>query len=150
MTREVLLTIKGLQFSFEKEGVEEEAIETVMAAEYFNRNGSHYIVYEEPCEDSEEVTQTRIKYRDGYLEVTKKGFANVHMIFEEKKKNISGYSTPFGEILVGIEAKKVKFTEDASHIHVDAEYELEINYEYIADCRIVIEVQAKEKSTSEE
>ncbi len=149
MTKEVLLTIKGLQFSFGREGMEEETIETVMAAEYFYRNGSHYIIYEEPCEDNEEITQTRIKFRDGYLEVTKKGFVNVHMIFEEKKKNISGYSTPFGEILVGIEAKRVKFTEEASHIHADVEYELEINYEHVADCRITIEVQAKEKSTAE-
>lgn len=141
MTKEVLLSLKGLQYGAE-EG--EEAIETITPAEYYNRNGSHYILYDEVAEDNSETTKNIIKFRDNYLEVTKKGLVNVHMVFEENKKNITNYETPYGEIIVGVDTESVKLTQAEERILVEVVYILDVNYIHMANCTISVDVRARE------
>ena len=51
MTKEVLLCIQGLQFEEDARNDEElDKIETICTGEYYNRNGAHYIMYEEMTE----------------------------------------------------------------------------------------------------
>lgn len=140
MTKDVLVAIKGLQF---ESGQEDMDIETVTAAEYYKRNDSHYVIYEEACEGFEGTTRNIIKFKDNSLDLTKKGLVNVHMIFEENKKNMTNYSTPFGDILIGIDARRIRMQEEGERIHVDVDYALEINYEHMADCRISMNIQSK-------
>lgn len=140
MTKEVLLAIKGLQFDGSEEDTE---IETVTSAEYYKKNDSHYVIYEEASEGFEETTRSMIRFREHSLDLMKKGLVNVHMVFEENKKNMTNYSTPFGDILIGIDARKVQLKEEDELIHVDVEYALEINYEHLADCKITMNIQAK-------
>ena len=56
-------------------------------------------LYEEVMEGQKESTRNMIKVRDNYMELTKKGAVNVHMIFEKNKKNITYYNTPYGSLL---------------------------------------------------
>lgn len=143
MTKDVLLAIKGLQFDGSEEDTE---IETVTSAEYYKKNNSHYVIYEEAFEGFEGTTKNVIKFKNNSLDLTKKGLVNVHMIFEENKKNMTNYSTPYGDILIGIDARKIRMKEEEAKIHVDVEYALEINYEHLADCHISIGIQAKGES----
>lgn len=140
MTKEILLSMKGIQL----DSIGEESnIETVTKAEYYKRNNSHYVIYEEVAEGFEQTTRNIIKFKDNSFDVTKKGLINVHMIFEKDKKNLTNYTTPFGNILIGIDAKKVSVEEEESQIKVDVDYALEVNYEYLADCKITMNIQAK-------
>ena len=70
----------------------------------------------------------------------------MHMIFEEKKKNVTDYKTPFGSILIGIDTRQICVEENEHQIHVNVDYALEINYEHLADCQISMDVRAKECS----
>lgn len=141
MTKDVLLAIKGLQFDA---NAEESNVQTITAAEYYKRNNSHYVVYEEATEGAEESTKNIIKFRDKALELTKKGLINVHMLFEENKKSLTNYSTPFGDILIGIDAKKITMSDEEGMIRVNVDYALEVNYEFLADCRISMEISERE------
>ena len=141
MTKDVLLAIKGLQFG---EADEEANIQTITAAEYYKRNNSHYVIYEEVEEGMEQSTKNIIKFGENTLELTKKGLVNVHMIFEENKKSLTNYATPFGDILVGIDAKKVTMKDEEDRIHVNVDYALEVNYEFLADCKISMEISNRE------
>ena len=143
MTKDELLAIKGLQFDGSEEDTE---IETVTSAEYYKKNNSHYVIYEEAFEGFEGTTKNILKFKDNSLDLTKKGLVNVHMIFEENKKNMTNYSTPYGDILIGIDASKIRMQEEEEKIHLDVEYALEINYEHLADCHISIGIQAKGES----
>ena len=49
MTKEVLVSISGLQFELDEK--ETEAIEVICPGEYYFRNGKHYIIYEELIEE---------------------------------------------------------------------------------------------------
>lgn len=141
MTKDVLLSLRGLQFDTSSE--DGDTIETITPAEYYKRNESHYVLYEEAVEGFAESTKNVLKFKDHVLDLTKKGPINVHMIFEEKKKNMTNYSTPYGDILIGIDTRSVEMTEEEERIVVDVDYALEVNYEHLADCKIKVDIRSK-------
>lgn len=141
MTEDVLLSVKGLQIM---EEAKEEEVEVVAPGRYRFQNGKHYISYEEAVEGSKERIQNLIKISEESVEVTKRGFANVHMVFEKHKRNMSYYDTPFGKFLISILAKNIQITSDHEKIETKVDYSLEINYEHMADCSIEIEINPKD------
>ncbi|MGN0350015.1 MAG: DUF1934 domain-containing protein [Roseburia sp.] len=141
MTKDVLVKISGLQFAGEQET---EPVEVITAGDYYKRNGKHYIIYDEVMEGFEEPTHNVIKLNDEYLDITKKGASNVHMVFEKNKKNVSYYYTPYGSLLIGIDAREVKVHETEDSIDVEVKYALEVNYEHLADCNITMNIISKE------
>ncbi len=141
MAEEVIVKIRGLQMMDQ----DSDTIETISPGNYYLKNGKHYILYDEVTEGVEEPTHNRIKIQPGYMELLKKGITNVHMVFEEGKKNQTYYYTPFGSLLIGIDARMVKISENAETISAEVEYALEINNEFVADCHIFIEVSFNKK-----
>ncbi|MDE7445479.1 MAG: DUF1934 domain-containing protein [Lachnospiraceae bacterium] len=141
MTKEILLSLKGLQMENREDA---QAMETITPADYYQRNGSHYVIYEEMMEGSTAATRNRIKFNDSCLEVSKKGCVNVQMLFEENKKNMTSYMTPYGNILIGIDTESISVEERENQIHVEVEYTLEANYQHLADCRIEMELRPRE------
>ncbi|MDE6064203.1 MAG: DUF1934 domain-containing protein, partial [Lachnospiraceae bacterium] len=97
MTKDVLLAIKGIQFDASEA---ESNVQTITAAEYYEKNSSRYVIFEETEEGTDEKTKNIIKFKDNMMELTKRGFVNVHMLFEENKKNLTNYATPFGDVLI--------------------------------------------------
>lgn len=140
MTKDVLLRIRGLQTVGEGE---EEPIEVIAPGTYFEKNGKHYIKYDEVLEGFEGTVQNLIKVDRSSMEVTKRGIANVHMVFEENKKNLTYYNTPFGNLLVGISATDIALDAGEDSLDIRVDYALEVNYEHLADCTISMNVQAK-------
>ncbi len=141
MEKEILFGLKGLQI----ESGEEAELETITQAEYYQRNGNHYVVYEELMEGFTDITKNIFKFRENCLEVTKRGVINVHMIFENQKKNMTSYQTPFGNILIGIDTENIEIEEQEDRIQVHVDYALEANYQHIADCRIDMDLCSKKE-----
>lgn len=135
MTDEILLKIRGLQMSND----DSDTIETICPGKYYFKNGKHYFIYEEVVEGFTETTMNRIKLQSGYMELFKKGVTNVHMVFEEGKKNQTYYYTPFGSLLIGIDTSKVAIEETENAITVEVDYAMEMNNEFVANCHISIE-----------
>ena len=88
-------------------------------------------------------TKNTIKITDKSVEVKKKGVTNVQMIFEENKKNLTYYATPFGNLQMGIAATKIAVKEEEQGLNLAIDYALEINAEHAADCQIQINVKPK-------
>ena len=61
MTKDVIVTISGLQFAQE---TETEPVEIVTAGSYYKKNGKHYIIYDEVNEGFSETTRNIIKLND--------------------------------------------------------------------------------------
>ncbi|MDO4305043.1 MAG: DUF1934 domain-containing protein [Bacillota bacterium] len=141
MTKEVLLSLKGLQLESCDAGQE---LETITPADYYMKNGSHYIIYDEVMEGFDDVTKNMIKFQDSSLEVTKKGLVNVHMVFERNKKNMTSYATPYGNILIGIDTGAFLLEEEEDQIKVQVAYTLEANYQFLADCKIEMNICPRE------
>lgn len=140
MTKEVLVSVRGLQFM---DGTANEPVELSTSGEYYQRNGKHYLIFDEVMEGFEGTTRNVVKLADGFLEITKKGAANVHMLFEQGKKNLACYHTLYGALMIGIEANDIKLLASEHEIHACADYALEVNGEHMADCSIEIRMKSK-------
>lgn len=141
MTKDVIVSLSGLQFS--EDGMNE-PVEVITTGDYYNKNGRHYVVYDEIMEGFEGTTRNRIKFGENFLDITKKGVANVHMIFEKDRKNLTFYNTPFGNILIGVDARSIKLKEEEHSIEVLADYALEVNYKHLADCTIRMHIRSRD------
>ena len=58
------------------------------------------------------------------------------------EKNVTYYYTPYGSILIGVEGKRIALSETDERIEIQADYGMEVNYEYLADCSITVCVTA--------
>lgn len=142
MDKNVLIHIKGLQMMDPTD--EQEPIELVVPGQYYFKNGSHYLRYEELMDEtSAEPTVNYIKISSKAVEVRKKGLVNVHMVFERGKKNMTYYSTPYGTVEMGIAATGVMIEESENGIDMKVDYALEMNEEYVADCYLTVSAQSK-------
>ena len=142
MQKEVLIHVRGLQM-MDAQG-DQEPIEIVVPGQYYFRNGSHYLRYEEILDESSEPTVNYIKMSERGLEVSKKGLVNVHMVFEQGKKNMTYYTTPYGTVLLGIAAINRVISESEENLHMKAVYALDMNEEHVADCYLAIQVQPRD------
>ena len=133
MTKEVLISVSGLQFG---DDTDHDPIEVITSGNYYKKKNKHYVLYEEIMEGFDGVTKNVIGFDDGVLNLTKSGVTNVHMVFEENKRNITNYITPYGNILIGVDAKKVDIRESEEQIQINIDYALDVNYEHLADCQI--------------
>ena len=140
MTKEVLITICGLQAGPDTDG---EPIEMITTGEYFYKNNKHYIIYEEAMEGETRTNKNRIKLSDKTMELHKSGMVSVKMLFEENKKNVTQYYTPYGALTMGIDTKKIEVTESEHEMHIAVDYVLEMNEEFVANCNITINVRSK-------
>lgn len=142
MTKDVLVTIAGLQYEIDSE----EPIEVITVGQYFCKNEKHYVLYDEILEEMNEVCKNRIKISGDTVEILKTGASNVHMVFELGKKNLTYYNTPFGNLLIGIDTTKIVCSETEEAIELSIEYGLEVNYSHVSDCSITVKVAPKKSS----
>lgn len=142
MTKEILLTLSGLQMLGDGE---DEPVEVLTVGEYYNRNGKHFIKYEEVVEGFTQTGHNLIKFNRDSLEVIRKGISETHMVFRKNEKNRTYYQTPFGNLLIGVTASEILIREEPDLIDVTVDYELEVNCERIADCTIHLSVRPREE-----
>ena len=126
MTKDVLITIRGVHTMDE----EDNDVEMIVRGDYYQKNGKHYVLYEELLEGFKEPVKNIIKITPTSMDITK------------NRKNISCYSTPLGEMVVGIQANHFAVDEQADSLKVNVDYSLDINYEHMSDCRILVDVQS--------
>lgn len=139
MTRDVLISISGMQMAED----DSNTMEMITAGDYFLKNGSHYILYDEIQEGVEGVTKNTIKIRPQGLDIIKRGSSRAHMTFEKDKKNMSCYATPIGELMIGISTNDIQIQEEEDRLRVLVAYSLDINYQHVSECNIVLEVHSK-------
>ena len=144
MNKDVLIHVRGLQM-METDDAQEPS-EIVVPGQYYFRNGSHYLRYEEMLDDTAETTVNYIKMSPNGVEVRKQGQVNVHMVFEEGKKNKTFYNTPYGTLQMGISATGLELKESEDGIQMKVDYALDMNEEHVADCYLTVQAQSKDSA----
>lgn len=142
MNKDVLIHVRGLQLMETDD--EQEPIEIVVPGQYYFRNGSHYLRYEEMLDDSAQTTVNYIKMSSEGVEIRKQGQVNVHMVFEQGKKNKTFYNTPYGTLQMGIAATGLELKESKDDIQMKVDYALDMNEEHVADCYPTVQAQSKD------
>lgn len=149
MTRDVLVSISGLHQDVMADLPDEdnEPIEVVTPGSYYCRNGKHYVVYDEVTEGTPGVTRNQIKISgNDSMEIIKRGVSSSHMVFEKHKKNQTYYQTPYGQMLIGVNTRKMEVIVTEEKIDVSVDYELDVNYAPMADCKIKMNIMPRNGS----
>ena len=135
MTKDVLLSISGLHqdvTGIEAQGDEPgiEPIEVIAPAN-------------ELVEGIPGTIKNKVRIMDDRkVEIIKSGITNTHMVFEKDKINMTQYETPYGEMMIGVFTKDIRFEEQDEKITVHVNYALDINGDPVADCNIDIKITA--------
>lgn len=123
MNRNVTLRLKGTTL-----GEQQDITEAVHAAEYFYRNGAHYLLYEEIDERGVPLKK-RMKLRDGRLELS----GGNEMCFEENASHECRYRTPYGELPLTIRTRQIAVCETDGRMEIVLRYTLENAGELISE-----------------
>ena len=152
MTKDVLVSISGHHIDIMAEPEDQvkalesgqDAIEVVTPASYYCRGGKHYILYDEVMEGMPGTIKNRIKITGtDSVEIVKSGLSSSHMIFEKNRKNLTYYRTPYGQMLVGVNTRNMEVSVEDERINVQVDYELDVNHEPLADCKIRLDIVSK-------
>ena len=84
-----------------------------------------------------------IKITKDSVDVIKKGYNDMHLVFTEGEINHTYLSTIAGKIFVGVNTEKLVVKEENDSINVDVEYSLMMNEEKVSDCKVQIIVTSE-------
>lgn len=141
MTKDVLISLCTVQSNLGE--TQEDRTQTIISGNYYEKNGRHYILYDEVMEGISKAVKTKVKISEDMLEIIRSGPISVRMLFEENKKNVTSYNTPYGNILLGISTKKINVIVQPGIIEVDVDYTLDADGGHLSDCSMNMKIQSK-------
>lgn len=139
MKKSVMLAIQGLHKDSDGENG---SISQEVAAQYYEKDGVHYLFYQEEQESSE-ASRSRIKFKPGRLELVRQGAVAARMVFEEQKSHRADYRTPYGTIPIDVDTEKIAVEKKEGEIRVTVEYGLETEGRRFSDSRLVLCIREK-------
>ena len=147
MKNDVILSITGLHIN--ELLTDEEGIEVISPGKYYNKNGKHYVLFDEVIPETKEVVNNRLKIEPNKVEISKGGGLNTKLTFEKDRISVSQYHTPYGDITIGTTTRQLNISEEEETIKVTIAYALEINNEWASDCTITIVIKNMNKKGRE-
>jgi len=135
MARKAELSLTGLQR--DQDG-EESVTESRMTADYYEKDGSSYILYEETQEDSGDIVRSIIKYNGSTLEMTRRGAVRSRMIFQAGQAHRTDYVTPYGTLPLEVATRTAEFTRGDSQAEIRLEYTLTSGGQFLSHCTMDI------------
>ena len=137
MTKDVLITVSGRQFD-----VGDEPVVLVTRGNYYQKNGKHYVLYEEQPDEHEGVIKNRIKFYDGNFEMVKNGAVSSALKFCIDEKSESIYRTAVGDVLMEVLTSAIDISTTEDKMCVTVKYKLHINGQFISNCEVEILIES--------
>ncbi len=107
---------------------------------FYKKNDTYYITYKETESTGFEGCTSIIKVKPDKVSLVRQGNARTNMLVEQMQRNVGYYSTPMGELIVGITGKNIDINigEDGGKIFFA--YSLDINSQFISENTVTVEV----------
>lgn len=139
MKKDVKIKIIGIQTIPDIED-EPEKIELETTGSYYQKDGMHFLKYDEYFEGIAEPAKNLLKFDDTTFQMTKKGPVNTVMSFERDKSCTAHYMTPHGPLFLGIVTEEYVMRKQDDNIYVNIDYSIDYNYDYLTRCSLKIDV----------
>lgn len=124
MSDNVIISIVGKQIN--DNGPDE--MELVTAGQLVqDGQGGVTVSYQETELTGLEGTTTVVKVEGGRVTLLREGTVNSQMVFEEGRRHLSMYETPYGSLSVGINTRRMKSTLGESGGELEIDYAIEID-----------------------
>ena len=125
MEKDVIISIQGLQ-TYDGDS---DNIELVTEGKLTQADGALRLSYQESELTGLEGTTTLFQVEPEKITLLRIGTINSEMVFEQGKRHMSLYSTPYGSMEVGVTARKLRSTlEYTSGGSIEIDYDIEINH----------------------
>ena len=125
MTDNVIISIKGRQLYAESSPDE---VELVTAGTLKRDGAGGYIVsYAETELTGLEGTTTRLHVDGGRVTLLREGNVNSQMVFEEGRRHLSMYETPYGALSIGVNTRRMRSTLGEAGGDLEIDYAIEID-----------------------
>lgn len=145
MDKSVIISIKGKQ-SFE--GVEDEVTELVTEGLLAKEgDGEYTISYQESELTGLEGTLTTFQIENGRIILMRVGEYNSQMVFEEGRRHLSMYDTPYGALSIGVSTRKMRSSMGDAGGDIMIDYAIEIDHAVAGMNLFQINVREKGKPT---
>ena len=125
MTDNVIISITGKQLYAESSPDEMELVTSGVLKR--DSRGGCIISYQESELTGLEGTTTKLHIDGGRVTLLREGNTNSQMVFEEGRRHLSMYETPFGELSIGINTKRMRSTVDEAGGDLEIDYAIEID-----------------------
>lgn len=125
MLENVIISIKGRQF-FDQH--EPDAMELVTSGTLEERDGGYTLSYQESELTGLEGTTTVFHIRDGQVTLMREGEVNSLMVFEEGRRHLSMYDTPYGALAIGINTRRMRTDLGPLGGDIEIQYAIEVDH----------------------
>ena len=125
MTDNVIISIKGKQLYAEGSPDEIELVTAGVLKR--DSRGGYTVSYQESELTGLEGTTTRVHIDGGRVTLLREGNTNSQMVFEEGRRHLSMYETPYGALSIGVSTKRMRSTLGESGGDVEIDYAIEID-----------------------
>lgn len=131
------LTLTGRQ---RDEAGQETVIKSSFPADYYERDGSSCILYEEQSEDSGSVTRNAIKLKGSVLEMTRRGEIHSRMVFEAGQSHLTDYVTPYGTLRLEVLTETLELSRRSGGLDAALKYTLRLDEQFLSDCTLTLSI----------
>ncbi|MDD3172783.1 MAG: DUF1934 domain-containing protein [Herbinix sp.] len=138
MTKDVIISIKGIQL-----GAEEEPVIMTAMGTYHLTNGKHYIQYDEKIEDSDISLKNTLKISTFGVLLTKKGVQHSQMAFDLNETTRTVYQTPYGNLSLEVKTKSIQIKEASEKIEVKLKYSISDDVSKMSENELIIAIEAR-------
>lgn len=139
MEKEVIISIKGMQ-DFEQTG--KDVIELVTRGNLGRKAGLFTLSYEESELTGLEGTLTTIQVEPERVTMMRTGQINTQMVFQEGRRHLSMYNTPYGAMAVGVNTRHLYAELDEAGGEIEIDYAIEIDHAIVG--RNVFRIDVKQ------
>ena len=144
MDKSVIISIRGVQsLNDDPPEVIELVTEGLLAKE---GEGAYTLSYQESELTGLEGTLTTFQIEDGRITLMRHGEVNSQMVFEEGRRHLSMYNTPYGALAVGIKTHSMDCRMDDHGGSIEINYAIEI--EHAVAGQNLFQIQVREKPTA--
>lgn len=141
MTKDIILTISGLHAT---DGDSDAPIETMTPAQYYMKNGKHYVVYDEILDGLEGTLKSTIKFTENQVELIRNGAASARMIFQPGQEHMVIYQTPMGPLSISLYTEDMEVAIGEEKISLRIDYSLKTEDIVVSESTVNISLCPKE------
>ena len=141
MENNVIISIQGKQ-SFQAQ--EDDTIELVTEGCLSpDGDGSYTLSYQESPLTGLEGTLTTFQIEPGRVTLLRVGEVNSQMVFEEGRRHLSMYDTPYGALSIGVNTRRMRSELGANGGSIEIDYAIEIDHALAGQNLFRIQVREK-------
>ena len=125
MEKDVIISIRGTQ---DYSGTDPDTMELVTEGKLAVQDGALCLSYEESELTGMEGTTTVFQVEPEKVTLLRLGSVQSEMVFEEGHRHMSLYSTPYGNMEIGVRARRLNSTLELTGGRLEIDYDIEINH----------------------